>query len=104
MNEANVIQNAGAVLVEKLELFRVPTSCLTNANRAISVANAMRVRVAARNEVRDERRVTVIWVEKERSRATNDTIAATGWIAKPRVQLDFIVAVSSELLSWMRTL
>lgn len=78
MNEANVIQNAGAVLVVKLELFRVPTSCLTNANRAISTANAMRVVVAARNEIRDARRVTVMWVEKERRRATNDTIAARG--------------------------
>jgi len=78
MNETNVNQNAGAVLVVKSELFRVPTSCLTNANRAISIANAMRVRTAARNEVRDARRVTVMWVEKEKRRAINDTVAATG--------------------------
>lgn len=78
MREANVIQNAGAVLVVKSELFRFPTSCLTNANRAISIANAMKVRRAARNETRDARRVTVIWVEKERRRAMNDTAAANG--------------------------
>jgi len=78
MNEANVIQNAGAVLVVKSELLRVPTSCLTNANRAISMANAMRVRRAAKNEVREARRVTVMWVENERRRAMNETAAATG--------------------------
>jgi len=78
MNEANVIQNAGAVLVVKSELFRLPTSCLTNANRAISIANAMKVMRAARNETRDAMRVTVMWVEKERRRAMNDTTVATG--------------------------
>jgi len=78
MSEANVIQNAGAVLVVKFELFRFPTSFLTNAKRAISIANAIKVMRAAMNEVRDERRVTVIWVEKERSRAMYDTTAATG--------------------------
>ena len=78
MRETNVIQNAGAVLVVKSELFRVPTSCLTNANSAISIANAMKVRRAARNETRDARRVTVMWVEKERRRAMNDTTVANG--------------------------
>ena len=78
MSEANVIQNAGAVLVLKFELFRPPTSCFTNANRAISIANAMKVRRAARNATRDEMRVTVMWVEKERRRARNDTAAAEG--------------------------
>jgi len=78
MSEANVSQNAGAVLVVKFELFRFPTSCLTNANRAISMANAMKVRKAARNEVRDASRVTVMWLEKERRRARNDTAAAEG--------------------------
>ena len=75
-NEVKVNQNAGAVLVVKFELFTLPTSCLTNAKRAISTANAIRVRVAARNEVRDARRVTVMWVEKERRRAMKDTAAA----------------------------
>lgn len=77
-NEAKVNQNAGAVLVLKFELFRVPSSCLTNANRAISIANAMRVSNAARNETRDASRVTVMWVENERRRAMNDTAAAKG--------------------------
>ena len=84
MNEANVNQNAGAVLVVKLEPSRVPTSCLTNANRAISTANAMSVRRAARNEVRDAMRVIVIWLEKERSRAMNDTAAAEGGRTRQR--------------------
>lgn len=76
MKEAKVIQNAGAVLVTKLELPNFPTSCLTNANKAISMANAISVMRAARNDVRDASRVTVIWVENERSRARNDTPAA----------------------------
>ena len=75
-NEVKVNQNAGAVLVVKFELFKLPTSCLTKAKRAISTANAIRVRVAARNETRDARRVTVMWVEKERRRAMKDTAAA----------------------------
>lgn len=75
-NETNVIQKAGAVLVVKLELFKPPTRFLTNAKRAISMMNAMKVRVAARNDTREARRVTVMWVEKERRRAMNDTTAA----------------------------
>lgn len=63
-------------MVLKLELGSFPTSCLTNANKAMSIANAMRVMRAARNEARDARRVTVTWVENERSRAMNDTTAA----------------------------
>lgn len=78
MNEAKVIQKAGAVLVVKFELAKFPTSCLTNAKSAMSMANAMRVRVAARNETRDAKRVTLMWVEKERRRAMNDTMAADG--------------------------
>jgi len=78
MNEAKVIQKAGAVLVIKFELLNFATSCLTNAKRAMSMANAMSVMRAARNDTREARRVTVTWVEKERSRATNETTAATG--------------------------
>ena len=78
INEVNVIQKAGAVLVTKVELFKVPTLCLTNAKRAISTANAIRVRRAARNDTREARRVTVMWVEKDRRRAMNDTTAAVG--------------------------
>jgi len=77
-NETNVIQKAGAVLVEKLELFKSPTRFLTYAKRAISITNAMKVRVAARNDTREARRVTVMCVEKERRRAKNDTMAAVG--------------------------
>lgn len=76
MREVKVIQNAGAVLVMKRELCSFPTSCLTNANRAISIAKAMRVMVAARKDVRDERRVAVVWVEKERRRAMHEMLAA----------------------------
>ena len=75
MNATNVIQNPGAVLVEK-RLSKVPTLCLTDAKRAMSIANAMRVRTAARKDTREARRVTVMWVESERRRATNDTMAA----------------------------
>jgi len=57
INEAKVIQNAGAVLVVKSELLKFPTSRLTNANKAISMANAMRVMPAARKEARDARSV-----------------------------------------------
>jgi hypothetical protein len=78
MNETKVIQKAGAVLVIKFELRNFPTSCLTNAKRAMSIANAMRVRRAARKEAREARRVTVMWEEKERRRAMNETTAATG--------------------------
>ena len=76
INAANVIQNPGAVLVTKVELPKVPTFCLTKAKSAMSIANAMRVRTAARKDTREARRVTVIWVEKERRRATNDAMAA----------------------------
>jgi len=76
MNETKVIQNAGAVLVVKVALRNFPTSRLTNAKSAISIANAMRVMSAARNDARDARRVTVRCVEKERRRAVNDTTAA----------------------------
>jgi len=60
MNETKVNQNAGPVLVTKRELSTVPTWCLTNAKRAMSTANAMRVMVAARNEARDAMSVKVI--------------------------------------------
>lgn len=78
INEANVNQNAGAVLVVKVELSKLPTCCLTRAKSAMSIANAIRVRAAARKDVREARRVTVMWVERERRRATNDTAAAKG--------------------------
>jgi hypothetical protein len=76
MNAAKVIQKAGAVLVMNLEPLNFPTSCFTNAKRAISMANAMRVMRAARKDTSDAMRVTVMWVEKERRRAINETTAA----------------------------
>lgn len=78
MNETKVIQKAGAVLVINLELGNFPTSCLTNAKRAMSIANAIRVMRAARKAAREARRVTVMWVENESRRAMNETTAAVG--------------------------
>lgn len=84
INEAKVIQKAGAVLVVKVELLKVPTRCLTNAKRAMSTANAIRVMVAARKDAREARRVAVMWVENERRRAMNDTAAAKGGASRNR--------------------
>lgn len=69
-------------------------SCLTRASNAISTAKAMRVMRAAKNEMRDARRVTVKWVDRERRNATKETPAATGWMTKPRVQAERTSAVS----------
>lgn len=76
MNEIKVNQNAGAVLVLNLELDNFPTLFLTSANKAISIAKAIRVKRAARNDAREASSVTVMWVENERSKAMNDTAAA----------------------------
>lgn len=44
-------------------------SCLTSAKRAMSMANAIRVNNAAKNENKEAISVTVIWVESENRRA-----------------------------------
>jgi len=46
-------------------------SCLTSAKRAISMANATRVNVAAKNETRDAISVTIRLVESARENATS---------------------------------
>lgn len=51
-------------------------SCLTSANRAMSIAKAMNVKVAARKDTSEAIKVTVTWVERPRRRATNETAAA----------------------------
>jgi hypothetical protein len=58
--------------------FNLSISCFTSAYNAISIANAMRVITAVKNEMMEARRVAVRWEEKERRRATKDATAATG--------------------------
>jgi len=53
----------------------------------MSMANAMRVRLAARKDRREAIKVKVTWVEKENRSATKAAMVATGWTASPRVQL-----------------
>jgi len=64
--------------------------------RAISIAKAMRVNSAARNETKDAMSKTVMWLENERRKAKNVTPAATGWTAKPRVQLAWTLEIWSR--------
>lgn len=54
----------------------LPTSCFTNTYRAMSIANATSVMVAARKAVREARSVNVTCVEKERRSATKVTPVA----------------------------
>jgi len=100
---ASVSQNPGPgfVLGRADPLARSPIWSLTKAKRAMSMANAIRVRKAARKEVREEKRVTVVWVENERRKAINVTAVATGWTASPRVHEAPIVVV--DLRSGLRT-
>jgi hypothetical protein len=69
--------------------------CLVYAKRAISIANAMRVKTAAKNAVRLAMRVTVRCWLKPRRRAIKLNPAATGVTANPRVQEE---RTSSKLL------
>lgn len=72
------------------------TRSLIQTYNAISIANAIIVKVAARNDNNDEIRVTVMCVEKLKRRAMNDTAAATGRTARPRVHEGLMVVL--ELL------
>jgi len=65
----------------------------------MSIANAIKVRSAARKETREETSVTVVWVENDKTSAKNVTVVATGWTARPRVhELPIMTfAVLSEL-------
>jgi hypothetical protein len=53
--------------------------------RAMSIANAMRVRRAAMKESSEANRASVTCDERENRRAINVTPAATGCTARPRV-------------------
>lgn len=75
---ARVIQKPGPASVLALTPPRLSISCFVSANRAMSIANAIRVMSAARNETSDEINVTVRWVEKDRRSATKITPVATG--------------------------
>jgi len=77
MTEAKVNQKPGAVLV----LIPDPSlfiSCLTSAKRAISMAKAIRVNNAAKNESRDAMSVTNKFVERAKNKAINVAAAAIG--------------------------
>jgi len=85
MKDTNVSQKPGAVLVFESMLVSFFISCFTNAKSAMSIANAMRVIRAAKNDIIDASNVSVMWVDKDRIRAMKATPAATGWTASPRV-------------------
>lgn len=78
MRETKVNQKPGPVLVvtSAPSLFN---SCRTSPKSAISMANAIRVKIAAKNATRDERRVIDGRVENtEKMNAKNVTMVATG--------------------------
>jgi len=85
-NDANVIQKAGEVTVTTVTSGSFATWCFTKAYSAISQAKAISVMNAARNEVNEDRRVTVTCCENDIAKAMKVTAVATGWIASPRVQ------------------
>lgn len=78
MKATNVIQNPGAVLVCRVTLVSLSTWCLRYTNNAISMAKATMVRRAARNDIKDDKSVTVTWVEHDSKNAMKVTAAATG--------------------------
>jgi len=93
MRETNVSQNPGPVMVFAETPERRSISCFTRANRAISMAKAMRVSKAARKDSSDAISVTVTCDENAKTNARNVTAVATGWTASPRVQLEPMVTV-----------
>jgi len=77
MRETKVNQKPGPGLV----VTPVPilsTLCLTSPKSAISMANAIRVNVAAKNASKDAIRVMTKWVESPKRNAKNMTMVATG--------------------------
>jgi len=76
-NATNVIQKPGAVFV-RWRPGSLSVSCLRKTNNAISMAKAISVSRAARNDVKEDRSVTVIWVEKASTKAKKVTAVATG--------------------------
>lgn len=77
MMEAKVIQKPGAVLVV-MPVPNLSISCLTSTKKAMSMANAIRVNNAAKNENKEAKSVRVIWVESESRNAVAVTTVATG--------------------------
>lgn len=77
MKETKVNQKPGPVTVwaSVSSLF---ISCFTRAYNAISIAKAMRVMTAVKNEMMEARSVAVRWEERERRKATKAATAATG--------------------------
>ena len=59
-------------------ILRLFIACLTSTNRAISMAKAISVSAAAKNDTMDARSVIVMCVEKDRRSATKVTAVATG--------------------------
>lgn len=75
-SEAKVNQNPGAVSVFA-PISRPFIACLTSANRAMSMANAISVINAARKATNDATSVIVMCVENDRRNAINVTAVAT---------------------------
>jgi hypothetical protein len=94
---AKVSQNPGAVTV-CVPTFNLSVWCFKYANNAISMAKAMRTIRAARNEIREDTRVTVVCVEKDKTNAKKITTVATGCTASPRVHEGPIMTLSLSLV------
>jgi len=69
----------------------------------MSIANAINVRRAARKDRIEAIRVTVTWVEQEKSNAIKVTAVATGCTASPRVQALPMITLASLFTSEMAT-
>jgi len=91
MRDAKVSQKPGPVRVWEPAPGSLRTSWPRRAKSAISIRNAIKVRVAARKASKEEISVRVIWVETENRRARRVTAVATGCTASPRVQVPLIV-------------
>jgi len=77
ISATKVIQKPGAVIV-LAPISNLFISCFTRAKSAMSIANAISVNKAAKKDISDAMRVTVMWVDKESSNARNVTAVATG--------------------------
>jgi len=78
INEVNVSQKPGPVMVSPPERPRFSIWFLTYASRAMSMMNAINVMRAAINATSDAKSVTVICCDVASKSAIKDTPAATG--------------------------
>jgi len=78
MKDTKVIQKPALVVVIPWTSGSLLTWCLRNAYSAMSTANAISVKKAAKKDVSDESKVMVTCCEAERSKAMNVTAVATG--------------------------